>query len=212
MQRGRPRTDGIERETMTNYARMYRIGITPWEHYAHRAGASIAVLFDREEATSARPLGRALDLGCGRGHHTAELARRGWTAVGIDYIPKAITAAQNRDVGATYVVGDVTRLASLDLGNFDFFLDIGCFQGLDSQERLAEGRGATALANPGATMLLLAFGATRLRSWIGGTSQAEVEDAFPDWDVSSIESADTRGLGWPMNKTSPKWYRLRRHG
>jgi hypothetical protein len=133
--------------------------------------------------------------------------------VGIDYVPKAIQAAQTRDVvGATYVVGDVTQLVSLDLGNFDFFLDIGCFQGLDAYQRRVEGPGVTALAEPGATLLMLAFGATRLRSLIGGTSQPEVEEAFQDWDIIGVESADTRGLGWPMNQTSPQWYRLRRDG
>jgi hypothetical protein len=198
---------------MTNYARMYRFGVTPWERYGRVAAASIAVLFDREEAGRTRPLGRALDLGCGRGLYTAELARRGWEAVGIDYVPKAIQAAQTRDVvGATYVVGDVTQLVSLDLGNFDFFLDIGCFQGLDAYQRRVEGPGVTALAEPGATLLMLAFGATRLRSLIGGTSQPEVEEAFQDWDIIGVESADTRGLGWPMNQTSPQWYRLRRDG
>ena len=52
---------------MTNYARMYRFGITPWERYRTAAAASIAALLDREEAGRSRPLGRALDLGYGRG-------------------------------------------------------------------------------------------------------------------------------------------------
>ena len=72
---------------MTNYARMYRFGITPWERYRTAAAASIAALLDREEAGRSRPLGRALDLGCGRGLYTPELARRGWEAVRIDYVP-----------------------------------------------------------------------------------------------------------------------------
>ena len=72
---------------MTNYARMYWFGITPWERYGTAAAASIAALLDREEAERSRPLGRALDLGCGRGQYTPELARRGWEAVGIDYVP-----------------------------------------------------------------------------------------------------------------------------
>ena len=55
---------------MTNYSRMYRFGITPWERYATAAAASIAALLDREEAGRSRPLGRALDLGCGRGLYT----------------------------------------------------------------------------------------------------------------------------------------------
>ena len=98
---------------MTNYARMYRFGITPWEHYATAAAASITALLDREESERSRPLGRALDLGCGRGQYTPELARRGWEAVGIDYVPAAIQAAAAKNRGAaglSYVVGDVTQL------------------------------------------------------------------------------------------------------
>jgi SAM-dependent methyltransferase len=198
---------------MTNYARMYRFGITPWERYGTAAAASIAALLDREEAERSRPLGRALDLGCGRGQYTAELARRGWQAVGIDCVPAAIEAAAARSRGVdrlSYVVGDVTRLTSASLGTFDFFVDIGCFQGLDAGQRPRQGRGVCALANPGATLLLLSFGPGRWRRLIGGASQQEVETAFAGWQMLAAESAGTAGLGWPMNKTAPRWYRLRR--
>ncbi|MEV4672603.1 methyltransferase domain-containing protein [Actinomadura sp. NPDC049382] len=198
---------------MTNYARMYRFGMTPWERYGKAAGDSIAALLDREEADRSRPLGRALDLGCGRGQFTPELARRGWEAVGVDYVPAAIEAARSKaEEGVTYVVGDVTDLEASGLGTFGFFIDIGCFQGFEPEQRRAEGRGVTALADPGATLLMLAFGVTRLRSRIGGVSQAEVEAAFPDWEMLDVRPAETAGLGWPMNRTSPQWYRLRRRG
>ncbi len=200
-----------EATVMTNYRRMYRFGITPWERYASSAAASIAKLLDREETERSRPLGRALDLGCGRGQYTPELARRGWQAVGIDNVPTAIEAAKRRDPGgATYVVGDVTELRPAELGTFDFFLDIGCFQGLGAQQRAAEGRGVTSLANSEATLLMLAFGPTWMRRMVEGVSQAEVETAFPGWEMSTVEPADTQGLGWPMNRTRPRWYRLRR--
>ena len=198
---------------MTNYARMYRFGITPWERYATAAASSIAVVLDREETGRSRPLGRALDLGCGRGLYTPELARRGWEAVGIDYVPAAIETAQakSRDAaGLRYVVGDVTHLRSAGLGTFDFFLDIGCFRGLDARQRLAQGEGASALANPGATLLMLSFGLSRWRWLTRGVSQEEIETAFAGWEMLASEPADTAGLGWPMNKTAPRWYRLGR--
>ena len=198
---------------MPNYARMYRFGITPWERYRTVAAASIAALLDREETGRSRPLGCALDLGCGRGQYTPELARRGWEAVGIDYVPAAIeaAAAKGRGVaGLRYVVGDVTRLEEAQLGTFDFFLDIGCFQGLDAEQRLSQGKGVSALASPGATLLQLSFGPGRWRRLVGGVSQEEVETAFAGWEMLAAEPADTAGLGWPMNKTAPRWYRLRR--
>ena len=198
---------------MPNYARMYRFGITPWERYGAVAAASITALLDREETERSRPLGRALDLGCGRGQYTPELARRGWEAVCIDYVPAAIeaAAAKSRGVaGLRYVVGDVTRLEPAHLGTFDFFMDIGCFQGLDTEQRLSQGAGVSALANPGATVLMLSFGPGRWRWLVGGTSQEEIEAAFAGWEMLAAEPADTAGLGWPMNKTAPRWYRLRR--
>jgi len=59
-------------------------------------------------------------------------------------------------------------------------------------------------------LLLLSFGPSRWRSLVGGASQEEVESAFADWEMLAVEPADTAGLGWPMNKTAPRWYRLRR--
>ena len=94
---------------MKRYAFAYRLGLTPWERYGTAAAASIAALLDREEAERSRPLGRALDLGCGRGQYTPELARRGWEVVGVDNVPRAIDAARHKGVpGATFMVGDVT--------------------------------------------------------------------------------------------------------
>jgi len=196
---------------MANYARMYRFGITPWERYATAAAASIAALLDREESERSRPLGRALDLG--RGQYTPELARRGWEAVGIDYVPAAVEMAKAKSRGTdglSYVVGDVTRLPSARLGTFDFFPGIGCFQGLDAGQRLAQGEGVSALANPGATVLLLSFGPSWWRWLVEGASQEEVQAAFAGWQMLTVEAADTAGLGWPMNKTAPQWYRLGR--
>jgi SAM-dependent methyltransferase len=194
------------RGVRTGYALAYRFGFTPWERYGKTAAASIGALLDREEAERSRPLGRALDLGCGRGQKTHELARRGWVAVGLDNIPRAIDAANRTGVsGATFVVGDVSNLAPGELGTFDFFLDAGCFQHLNSEERLATGRGVSALANPGATLLMLEFQATRARFLVGGVTTTEVEAALPGWEMLSVEPAEATGLGWPMT-----WYRLRR--
>jgi SAM-dependent methyltransferase len=195
---------------MKSYALGYRLGFTPWERYGPAAAGSIAALLDREAAERSRPVGRALDLGCGRGQYASELTSRGWDVVGVDYVPQAIDAANRRSIpGARFVVGDVTDLPA-DLGRFDFFLDVGCFQGLSAGQRLGEARSVTALANPGATVLLMAFGPSRMASVVGGVSRDDVEDAFRGWEMASVEPAETTGLGWPMSKTSPQWYRLRR--
>jgi SAM-dependent methyltransferase len=193
---------------------MYHFGITPWERYGTAAARSIATLLDREEKERSRPLGRALDLGCGRGQYTPEVARRGWQAVGIDNVPAAIEAAKRKGTsGATYVVGDVTDLPEADLGTFDFFLDVGCFQGLNAEQRDAEGHGVTTLANPEATLLMPAFGRTWMRSLVEGVSQGRGRNRIP-----GLGDARSRARGYPgagladeQDTTSvvPQWYRLR---
>jgi SAM-dependent methyltransferase len=196
---------------MAKYARMYRWGIRPWERYPAAAAESIGRLLDRETAEHGTPPGRALDLGCGRGGYGPALAGRGWQVVGVDNVPRAIEEARRRDTsGVGYVVADVTDLVRAGLGSFDLFLDVGCFQGLDQRQRAAAGAGVTALAEPGATVLMLAFGPTRWRRLLEGVTPEEVAQAFPAWEVVAVEDADTRGLGWPMNRSRPRWYRLAR--
>ena len=138
--------------------------------------------------------------------HTPALAARGWETVGVDLVPVAIDAARRRDSTATYEVADVTALPER-LGGFDHFVDIGCFQTLRAPQRRAAGRSITARARPAATMLMLAFG----RAWFNaeGVSQRDVEEAFRGWELLLVEPAPTEGLGWPLNRTRPAWYRLR---
>ncbi|MFW5417695.1 class I SAM-dependent methyltransferase [Nocardiopsis sp. CNT-189] len=190
---------------------MYRLGFTPWERYGDGVGAQLGALLDREGEERPSGPGRALDIGCGRGQFTPELARRGWEATGVDIVPAAIEAARGKgQAEITYTVADVTDLESAGLGTFDLFLDIGCFQGLEPGLRAAEGRGVTALAAPDATLLILAFGPSKYQRLVEGVSQAEIEAAFPGWELIATQDAETAGLGWPMNRTSPKWYRFRR--
>ena len=192
------------------YALMYRLGLTPWEHYAEVAQASIAEKLTRESADrSNRPLGRALDVGCGRGVHSAALARMGWDVVGIDMVPRAVEAANRTGLqGVRFEVADATKLPQAGLGHFDFFLDVGCYQSLDAIGRGGMGEGVTALANPGATLLMLALGPTSFHRLPEGVTHDQVVSGFPNWRLLSSEPADSRGLGWPLNRSHPTWYRF----
>lgn len=195
------------------YQLAYRVGVTPWENAGREAAHQFTGLLEREETDRTRPLGRALDLGCGTGLHTLELAERGWTASGVDAVGRAIAKAGQREGAerAQFVVGDVTRLEDAGLeGPVDFFLDVGCFHGLDDEQRAAEGRGVTHLATPTATLLMLAFRPSGRPLLPRGADAEDVLRAFPGWRVLSTEPADTTGMPGPLKKTAPQWFRLQR--
>ena len=104
--------------------------------------------------------GRALDMGCGTGTNALTLARHGWQATGVDFIPKAIQQAQRkaRQAGqqVEFRLDDVTRLQGI-CGPFDLVLDMGCFHSLAPAGRQAYLQNLERLLAPGGTFLLYAF-------------------------------------------------------
>jgi SAM-dependent methyltransferase len=199
------------------YATAYRFGITPWERAGEASVEHFAALLDREERERPRPLGRALDLGCGNGTHSVQLASRGWQVTGVDFVGRAVRTAQERaqQAGATvrFVEADVTDLQSAGIaGAFTFLLDVGCFHGLADHQRAAMGREVTSVVTADATLLMLAFQPGRRGPLPRGASAEQVETAFPLWHIVDDQLADTTGMPGPLKKAAPHWYRLRRSG
>ncbi len=186
----------------------YRLGLTPWERAAEEGQDQLDALLDKIEVDRTPPLGRALDIGCGTGKHTHDLAGRGWDATGVDFVPLAIEKARARGGTAAFVSGDVTDLASLGLEPFDFFLDIGCLHVFDRARRSAVSRQVTGLARPDAKMLLLAFQPNTLPFVPDGISQEDIEQTYADWDLIATEPADVAGVPKPIRKTAPRFYTL----
>jgi SAM-dependent methyltransferase len=195
------------------YRLAYRLGVTPWERAGDMGGAAFAALLDREELDRPRPLGRAVDLGCGTGVHTVDLAQRGWDVTGVDLVDLALTRARSRPDAqqARFLRANVTSLRRAGITEgVEFFLDVGCFHGLKDTERAAYGRELSALATPTATLLMLCFRPGAPRPLPRGATQADVTAALPGWEVLSIDAADTSGMPGPLRRTAPQWFRLRR--
>jgi SAM-dependent methyltransferase len=197
------------------YTLAYALGFRPWEAAARKGADTGAALFDREEAERQRPYGKALDLGCGTGVHSVELARRGWDVTGVDFVSKAVREAEararNAGVHVRFIKADVTDLRRAGVGTgYSFALDFGLFHGLGSAERVAMGREVTAVTVPGATLLMLAFAPGRRGPLPAGASRSDIQGAFPEWSLVAEEPAPVTGLPRPLRSAQPTFYRLRR--
>jgi SAM-dependent methyltransferase len=85
---------------------------------------------------------RVLDLGCGAGYGTAELAGRGRTAMGIDLAPEAIDHARSAYplANISFVPASVTAVPFRD-GSFDLITAFEVIEHLDNwRALLSEGR------------------------------------------------------------------------
>lgn len=198
------------------YQLAYAVGFTPWEEAASHPPArrQVEAIFDREASQRPDPPGRALDIGCGTGFWSTELARRGWDVTGIDVVHRALRKAQKRAEAAQqrvrFVLADLTKPAPDELRrNFDFLWDLGAIHGLSAAGREAAGRAVTEMAAPGATMALLAWRPARRGPLPRGASRDEIAAAFPAWEVLSDEPFDATGLPAPLRNVDPRVYRLR---
>jgi cyclopropane fatty-acyl-phospholipid synthase-like methyltransferase len=190
------------------YRAAYRFGFKPWD-----TGISPPELVAVVEGANHLPPGKALDLGCGTGTNSIYMQQHGWAATGVDFVPRAISTAKRKATAAgvspRFLVGDVTRLTELGVGSdFDLLFDLGCFHSIPDGGRDAYVKGATAVARPGATMLLFCFvrrEASSSRVGPRGVGRGEVARRFAGgWEVQKEEA------GQPFLGMDAAWYRLMR--
>lgn len=104
--------------------------------------------------------GPVLDVGCGTGDNTLQLASLGHKSLGIDISAAAIRTAKEKARGrglpVRFVVGDA--LAARGFGRrFHTVVDSGFFHGLTDAERSAYAVRAARLLQPGGMLVILCF-------------------------------------------------------
>jgi SAM-dependent methyltransferase len=102
-----------------------------------------------------------LDAGCGYAELSLELARQGYTVVGIELTPTAVAAAtkaaEERGLNtATFVQDDITSFTGYD-GRFNTIIDSTLFHSLPVEARDDYLRSVHRAAAPGAAYYILVF-------------------------------------------------------
>jgi len=181
-----------------NYGLAYAIGFHPWEDLAGHPpyAGKVLELVARAEAGRRPPYGKALDVGTGSAVWGVRLAKRGWDVTGVDIVEKALRRARERAgrerVEMQLIRADVTALTAAGTGSgFRLLLDTGTFHGLDNAQRGAMGRELSAVASPDATLILDCFAPLRRGPLPRGADRAAIEQAFPGWEITDVEVADT---------------------
>jgi SAM-dependent methyltransferase len=135
----------------------YRLGIGP-----RPSDVPDRRLVEVVEGPDRLPPGRAVDLGSGTGRNAIYLARHGWDVVGVEMSGYAVEVSRRKateqGAPARFVQGDVTKLPDLDIGAaFNLFMDGGCYHTLPPGRRDAFGESVTAVAAPGARLIMIGF-------------------------------------------------------
>jgi SAM-dependent methyltransferase len=105
--------------------------------------------------------GEILDAGCGEGAASLYLAERGFTTVGLDQSPTAITlareqAAQRGLANASFAVADISSFTGYD-GRFGTIVDSTLFHSLPVESRQGYQESILRAAAPGASYFVLVF-------------------------------------------------------
>jgi len=139
----------------------YLRGKTPWD--SGIVPPEIVAWVEAAQA-SGDASGRALDLGCGTGTTSIDLAAHGWDVLGVDFAPNAIWRARRKarrssiNELAEFLSADVSRPDFL-AGSppFDLVVDVGCLHSLMPEQHAVYAAHLARLTRPGATYLLYAF-------------------------------------------------------
>lgn len=186
------------------YRLMYWLGMSRWD--TGETPPEVQEAFQ----TGDIPPGVVIDLGCGTGTNVIYMAMQGRQAIGLDFVPEAISKARRKAQQAgvsertQFQVADVTQLGKMELPRCSFALDMGCFHGLspDGQRRYVVG-----LANmlvPSGRYMLYTLDSRKEAGFSFGMQPEAVKPIFAPWfDILRVE----RGSFWARGST---WFWMER--
>jgi SAM-dependent methyltransferase len=189
--------------SLADVAYRLRLGPQPSDVPDHR-------LVELVEGPDRLPPGRALDLGSGTGRNAVYLAGHGWDSVGVEMSGYAVDVAKRKaatqGVPARFVQGDVTRLPELDIGVFHLFMDGGCYHTIPPGRRNAYAESVTAVAAPGARLILVGF-----RSPLGAGSDGEkLLERLPGWRLLQVDQIPGEQMAQYVSGPAPLRAALKR--
>jgi 2-polyprenyl-3-methyl-5-hydroxy-6-metoxy-1,4-benzoquinol methylase len=82
---------------------------------------------------------KVLDLGCGEGYNARILAGKGATVVGVDFSPKLIKLAKEKEMkenlGTTYYISDAADMKDVQSNHFDLVVCFMALQDIENYEK-----------------------------------------------------------------------------
>lgn len=161
-------------------------GVPPWE--IGKPQPEMMAQLDAGHVT-----GAVIDIGCGTGELTLEMARRGWKVAGVDSSPKAIERARHkalqRKLDVPFYVFDALKLNELPQ-TFDTAIDCGLFHVFTDAERAEYVRALHGVLNPGGRLILMCFSPLETRE--GGprrVTETELRSAFAaGWTIEELRA------------------------
>ncbi|WP_218014583.1 class I SAM-dependent methyltransferase [Mycobacterium neglectum] len=140
--------------------------------------------------------GEVLDAGCGEAFTALELARRGFTTVGLDTSATAIDMARAEAARlglttASFEVADISDFTGYD-GRFGTVVDCTLFHSMPVELREGYQRSIAAAAAPGASYFVLVFDSASMPTSgpLNSVSEDELREAVsPYWVVDEIRPA-----------------------
>jgi ubiquinone/menaquinone biosynthesis C-methylase UbiE len=182
-----------------DFAGMYAEGIPPWQ--IDRPQPEVIRLIEQGKFESP-----VLDLGCGTGDNTIELARHGLVVKGLDAVPEALERARKKKQKAglkqppEFILGDALCLVESGL-KARTVLDCALFHTFSDEERGEYIRGLEAVLSQGGRLHILSF------------SELETRQPGPR-RLSLSEITGSFGKGWRVEDSvrCRYWDRVRSDG